>query len=188
MQLKEAIKKRKSVTRYHHKKPDWRKIVRSIDAARYAPNAEGQGVIKFILISDSKKISELAKFSQQKFVGEAKFIVVVVSDDSKLIRSYGDRGTRYSSLQAGAAIQNFLLELTEQKLVTKWVKYFSDSDIKTVLGISGNLVVEGIFPIGLETKIRSEEERKTDLENIIYFDKWGNKYMEPHTRVKLDGV
>ena len=187
MQLRDAIKKRKSVVRYHHKKPDWRKIIRAIDVARYSPNADGQFVMKFILISNENIIGELAQASQQRFVGDARFVVVAVSDDSKLVRSYGKRGKRYSSLQAGASIQNFLLQLTEFKLVTKWVKYFSDVQVKRILKISEDFSVEGIFPIGVETKMNTPEERRKDLENVLFFDKWGNKKMTEGTRISLEG-
>jgi len=188
MQLKEAIKKRKSVTRYMTKKPDWRKIVRAIDATRYSPNADGQFAMKFILVSDSKKIAKFSDATQQEFVSKAKYVVVAVSDDTKLVRSYDERGKRYSSLQAGAAIQNFLLQLTEEGLVTKWVKFFYDSQVKEILEIPDKMIVEGIFPIGIETKISSKEEFKTELENIVFFEKWGEKKMEPQTRVRVEGV
>jgi nitroreductase len=185
MQLKEALKKRKSVKRYMAKKPDWRKIIRAIDAARYSPNAEGNFAMKFILIQDGKTIEKITAATAQEFVGKSKAIVVAISDDSKLERLYKERGKRYSSLQAGAAIQNFLLELTEQKLVTHWVRYFIDDDIKTALDISEDMSIEGVFPIGIETKIKSPAEFKPELDNIIYFEKWGAKEMAPQTRVKL---
>jgi len=188
MQLKDAIRERKSVTWYHHKKPDWRKVVRAIDAVRYAPNADGQAVLKFVMVSDEKKIAELKDACQQDFVGKAKIVVVVTSDDSKMVRSYKGRGERYSSLQAGAAIQNFLLELTEQKLVTKWVRYFVDEQVKRILDIPEKMEVEGVFPIGVPVKARTREERKASLDSIIYFDKWKNKKMTPHTRVRMESI
>ena len=188
MQLQDAIKKRKSVRRYFDKKPDWRKIIRAIDMARFAPSAGNQFVLKFILVSDEKKITKLAEATQQDFIGTAKYVVVAVSDDSKLVRSYGDRGIRYASQQAGAAIENFLLALTEQGLVTTWVGYFYDEQVKDILGIPENLSVEGIFPIGKETKIKTSERRKVELENILYFNKWKNKKMTPQTKVSFGGV
>jgi len=188
MNLQDAIKKRKSVRRYFDKKPDWRKIIRAIDMARFAPSAGNNLVLKFILVSDEKKIVKLAEATQQDFVGTAKYIVVAVSDDSKLVRSYGDRGLRYAPQQAGAAIENFLLALTEQNLVTTWVGYFYDQQVKEILGIPENLSVEGIFPIGEETKIKTSEKQKVELENILYFDKWKNKKMTPHTTVSVEGV
>ncbi len=188
MNLEEAIKKRKSITKYSSKKPDWRKIVQSMDAARYAPNADGTSAIKFLLISNEEKIKELIEATQQSFVGTAKYVVILVSDDSKLVQKYDDRGIRYSSLQAGAAIQNFLLSLTEKKLVTKWVKYFDEGKVKELFGIPENLIIEGIFPIGLETKIKTLEEKKTRLETLVYFEKWGNSKMTPHTMVSLENT
>ena len=185
MQLKDAIKKRKSVRRYFDKKPDWRKIIRAIDMARFAPSAGNNFVLKFILVSDEKKITELAKATQQDFVGTAKYVVVAVSDDSKLVKSYGDRGLRYAPQQAGAAIENFLLALTEQGLVTTWVGYFYDEQVKDILVIPENLSVEGIFPVGKETKIKISEKPKTDLENLLYFDKWKNKEMTSTIKVGI---
>ncbi|MFA5060766.1 MAG: nitroreductase family protein [Candidatus Pacearchaeota archaeon] len=188
MQLADAIKKRKSVRRFSHKSPNWRKIIRAIDLTRFSPSAGNQFSLKFILVSDKYKIGKLSEASQQEFVGNAQYIVVAVSDDSKLIKLYGERGIRYSSLQAGASIQNFLLALTEQGLVTTWVGHFYDEQVKEVLNIPENLSVEGIFPVGIETKIKTKERLKLDLENIVYFDKWGNKKMEPLTRVSLEGL
>jgi nitroreductase len=121
MKLRDAIEGRKSVRRFHHKKPDWRKIIRAIDMARYAPSAGGQFVTKFILVSDEDKIAKITEATQQDFVGEAQYLVVVVSDETSLVRSYEERGKRYCASQSGAAIQNFLLALVEQKLVTTWI-------------------------------------------------------------------
>ena len=148
MQLKSAIEKRKSVERYSHKTPNWRKIIRAIEAARHAPSAGNQFAMKFILISNEEKIKQLATAAQQRFIETAKYVVVAVSDDSKLIRSYGDRGIRYSTQQGGAAIENFLLALTELKLSTKWVMHFYEDQVKRILEIPDSLNVEGIFPIG----------------------------------------
>jgi nitroreductase len=178
-----AIKKRKSVKRFSNKKPNWRKVIRAIDAARFSPAAGNQFAMKFIMISDKETIQKLAEASQQEFVRDAHFVVVAVSDDSKLERSYAERASRYSRQQAGAAIQNFLLAAEEQGLATIWVGHFVEDQIKTILGIPEKMVVEAFFPIGHETAIKGSEARKPELENILYFGKWGNKKMEPETRI-----
>ena len=187
MDLINAIKSRRSSKKYSTEKPDWRKIIRAIDSARYAPSAGNQFVMKFILVSEEEKIKEIGKATQQDFVSTAHYIVVAVGDDSKLIRRYNERGKRYSSQQAGAAIENFLLTLTEFGLETTWVGYFYEDQIKRVLNIPQERIVEGVFPIGLlkkGTKVKKVE--KTDLENTIYFEKWGRKIMTPKTKVPMD--
>jgi nitroreductase len=188
MQLKEAIKSRKSVKRFHHKKPDWKKIIRAIDLARFAPSAGNKFVTKFILVSDKKKIEELAKASQQDFVGKAEYVVVVVTDDSRLIQDYGERGERYGATQTGAAIQNFLLSLTEQKLATTWVGHFYDEQVRRALEIPDALKIEAMFPIGLDTKVGAGSRRKVGLDYTIYYDKWDNKFMAPKSKFSKDAI
>lgn len=189
MELGEAIKKRRSTKIFSDSNLDWRKIIRAIDAARYAPSAGNQFVMKFILVKDKDKISEIGIATQQDFVGKAHYLVVAVSDDLKLIRSYGERASRYSAQQAGAAIENFLLALTAQGMVTSWVGHFYDEQVKRTLKIPDELQVEAIFPIGLPSKKNREPEvKKVDLDNYLFFDEWKNKKMEPETRVKVESA
>lgn len=188
MQLKDVIKKRQSIKRFSHKKPDWRKILRAIDMARFAPSAGNQFVTRFILVSDEKKIEKLAAAAQQDFVGKAQYVVVVVSDDSGLVRDYGKRGVRYCTQQSGAAIENFLLALVEEELVTTWVGHFVDEQIARALDIPEGLHVEAIFPIGIETKIKTRAKRKMKLESVLYFDKFGEKKMRARVKMSREVV
>jgi nitroreductase len=188
MQLNEAIKKRKSVKKFLDKKPDWRKILRAIDLARFSPAAGNQFVCKFILVSDKGKIKRLAKASMQDFVGHVDYVVAVVSDDSALIKSYEERGERYARQQAGAAIENFLLALTELGLSTCWVGHFSDEEVKEILEVPEKMTVEALFPIGFESKIKTREKAKIDLDNVLYFDKWKQKTMTPKEVTTLESV
>lgn len=188
MQLKDAIEARKSVRRFDKKKPDWRKIIRAIDAARFAPAAGNQFVTRFILVSDEKTIDELAAATQQDFVGRAQYVVVVVSDDSSLVRSYGDRGVRYCAQQSGAAMQNFFLALTEQKLATTWVGHFYEDQIREALDIPEGLHIEALFPIGIETKIKTKLQRKMKLDNVLYYEKWENKEMSPAKKLSRAAI
>ncbi|MDO8516982.1 MAG: nitroreductase family protein [Nanoarchaeota archaeon] len=187
MDLDKAIKTRKSVRRYSNKKPDWRDIIKAIDFVRFAPMAGNTFSMKFILVSDKEKIRELQEACQQSFVSQAQYVVVAVSNDSKTIMSYGDDfGKKFSRQQAGAAIQNLLLKLNSMGLATCWVGYFSEEQIKRALKISDKMIVEAIFPIGYETKVKESRKSKPDLENVIFFDEYGNKMMEPKTKVKME--
>lgn len=189
MKLRDAIEKRTDVKRYDWKVPDWRKVVRAIDAARFGTSAGNHFATRFILVSDEAVIAELSGASQQAFVGKAKSVVVVVSDSSSLVRSYGDSGDKYCRLQAGVAIQNFLLALEEEKLVTSWVWYFADEQIKRLLDIPEEANIEGIFPIGNKPKaVSHEKKRGVRLENIMFFGKYGTKKMSPNVIVGRDAI
>jgi nitroreductase len=191
MKLEDAIKKRQSIRKYADKKPDWRKIIRCIDAARHAPSAGNHFITRFILISDKDKINKIATACSQDFVGDVEYIVAVVSDDATLTKHYGKKlGERYARQQAGAAIQNFLLQITAEDLVTCWIGFYEESHIKKNLGIpeQKNIVVEALFPIGKETKVKTPQKQKTDLETITFFDKWNNKKMVPEKRTSVKAI
>jgi len=188
MKLLDALKERKNVTRYSTKKPDWRKIIRAIDAARYIPAAGGQFAMKYLLVSNKEKIAQLIDITQQPFTSTAHYVVLVVSDPSRLTRIYGERGVHYSSTQAGVSMGNFMAALVEQGLVTKWVRHYDDERLKALFEIPEKNIVEGIFPIGMETKIKTPNEVYPILENIIYFDTWKEKQMTPDTRVQNETI
>jgi nitroreductase len=182
MELRDAIKKRRSVKKFSSDKPNWRKILSALDLTRQSPSAGNYFVMKFIFVSDKEKIKEIAEATQQNFVGTASYLIVAVSDDTKLVKNFGERGIRYAALQAGAAIQNLLLGITEEGLVTTWVGHFYDEQVKEILNIPDDNIIEGIFPIGIETKIKTPKRPKQELENILYFDSWKNKKMVPETK------
>ncbi len=188
MQLEKAVKTRKSVKKYSKKKANWRKIVRAIDLARFAPSAGNKFVLKFILIDDEGKIGDIAEACEQKFVSDVSHLVVAVSDVSKLSNFFGKRGEVYSRQQAGAGIENFLLGLNENGLSTCWVGHFDEGKIKKVLEIPKAMDIEAVFPIGKEAKMNYRGKSKIELDNILFFNKFGEKEMEPKTRVQLESL
>lgn len=178
MELDKAINERHSARRFKIKKPDWRKILEAIDATTKAPLAGNIPTVKFILVSDKEKIAELAEAATQDFIAEAHYVVVVCSDKEQCIRAYDERGEKYCEQQAGAAIENFLLKLTELDLATCWIGAFSDETVKRILQIPDNVDVEAILPIGYEME-KTKQRKKPDLDSVLFFDLWKNKYMKP---------
>lgn len=178
MQLKDAIEKFHNVKKFSPKKPDWRDILECIDYARFTPMAGDNFSLRFILVNDKKTIEKIAKYSQQPFISKTEYLIIICSDSKRTINLYKERGKIYSRQQAGAAIQNIVLALTEKKLSTYWIRHFEDNLIKRELKIPDNINIEALLPIGYEfgkTKIKE----KIELNNIMYFENWGNKKMNP---------
>jgi len=177
MDLDEVIEARKSTRKFSNKKPNWRNIIECIDAARYAPMAGGIYTLKFILISDEEKINQIAVASQQDFIAQAQFVVVVCSSIEKTKNAYGKRGDVWCRQQAGAAIQNFLLKIEEFKLATCWIGHFSEKDVKDILDISDDIQIEAIFPVGYGLEKPRTKKAKINLDRILYFNRYGNTHM-----------
>jgi len=178
MELDKAIKTRHSSRRFKTKSPEWRDILKAIDAARLAPLAGNIQTIKFILVSDEDKIQQIADACQQDFVGTVSYIVVFCTSPKQCERAYDKRALKYCLQQAGAAIENFLLKITDLGLSACWVGAFNDEQIKKILKIPEEVIVEAVFPVGYEMPKVSKQRLKPSLDECIFFDEWKNKYMK----------
>ncbi len=187
MDLNKAIKERKSVRKFSSEIPDWKKIIRAIDLARLAPCPGNQSFLSYIIVNNPNLIEKIGIATQQDFVGKSHYIVVVISNPSKIKISYGDRAQRYVPQATGAAIENFLLSLTSQGLSTCWIGLFHEKNIKEILEIPDSLIVEALFPIGLELQNNiTSQKKKTELDEILFFNEYKNKKMVPKTRIRSD--
>jgi nitroreductase len=176
MVLDKIIESRKSIRKFKSTKPDWRTIIECIDSMRFAPMAGNNFSLKIILVDDQEKIRKIAEASEQNFIEKAQYVVVVCSDKKLAKTSYEERGEKYLKQQAGAAIQNFLLKLTEEGLSTCWIGHFYDEKIKHLLRIPGEIDVEALFPIGYAFE-KPKKIRKIELDDCLYFNEYKNKKM-----------
>jgi len=184
MQLDEAIKERKSVKKFTGKEVDWRKVLQALDYVRFAPMAGNICSVKFLVIDDKEKIKKIAGACQQPFVYDSSMIIVVVSDRTQVDKMFDYNKKGFAQQQAGAAIQNLLLGLTEKKIDHCWVGFFDDDLIREVTKVPASHVIEALVAIGVGVKIRINKKPKTELENLVFFEKWGNNKMEPEQKVR----
>lgn len=185
MDLDKAINLRHSTRRFKTtKKANWRDVIKAIDAANKAPLAGNILSTRFILVTESEKIAGLADAAQQDFIAEASYIVVICTDRTQIKRNYEERGDKYACQQAGAAIENFLLKITDLGLASCWIGAFADDIVKKILQIPDNVEVEAILPIGYEKLPKTNQKTKPGIDNVLYFDKYKNKYMVPLRKVE----
>jgi len=177
MNTLKAIKTRKSIRNFKSKKPSWKTIIEAIDSARYAPMAGGFLSLKFMLVEDKTSIERISNWSEQEFIKQVHYLVVFISDPKITENPYRGRGERYMRQQAGAAIENFLLHLTEAGLSSCWVGHFNDDKIKMILKIPEDKEIEAIFPIGYSLKKEKPSRAKGSMDKKLYFNEWGNERM-----------
>jgi nitroreductase len=186
MDFDKVIRKRASVKKYSDKKVKYDKIIDAIEAANMAPSPGNLPILKYIIVEDQEKINIMADCCQQDFIKDAQVVVVVCSVPKKVHLMYDKRADNYIKQHSGAAIENFLLKITEMGLSSCWVGAFSEKTAKNALVIPEEVSVEAILPIAYETKKDpTKQKQKPNLGNTIYFDKWKNKYQ---TRVKMTGT
>ncbi len=184
MEFLDVIKKRKSIRKFSSKKPDWRDIVEAINSASYAPMAGGIFSLKILLIDDKKIIEKVAKWSEQDFINQTKYLVVFVSNPKMVENPFPKKGEIYSHQQAGAAIENFLLHLTEVGLSTCWIGHFNEEKISSILRIPDKHTIEAIFPIGYSAEKPKLKKSHPDIYDFIYFNQWKNSRMKKIEKIE----
>jgi nitroreductase len=182
--LDKIIESRRSVRKFKSTKPDWRPIIECIDSMRFAPMAGNSFSLKIIMVDDDEKIKKIAEACEQKFIAQAHYVVVVCSNKKLATLSFEERADGYLKQQAGAAIQNFLLKITESGLSSCWVGHFYDEKIKHILKIPEDIIIEAILPIGYAFE-KPKKPKKIDLDNILYFNEYKNKKMVPIKKLEV---
>ena len=180
MDFEKVIKQRASIRNYSNKKVNYDIVMKAIEASNLSPSPDNLSILRFIIVEDKEKITKIAQACQQPFVGTSPILVVVCSDKSSTEKMYDERADKYTKQHAGAAIENFLLKITDMKLASCWVGAFSDVSIKNILKIPNDIDIEAVLPIAYKAKTdKTTQKPKHDLINLIYFEEWENKYQKP---------
>jgi len=172
MDFDKVIDERRSIRDFSNKTVKWSDILEAIDSARKAPCAGNNFNLKFIIIKRSEAKDKIAELSEQSWIMDAPYLIVVCSNETNLEGIYYERGKIYSRQQAGAAIENLLLKLTDLKLSSCWIGAYQDGIIKQILKIPPNINIEAIIAVGY-AKQKIKPPRKISLENIINWECWG---------------
>ena len=174
MEFDEIIRERHSTREFSNKKPDWRDVLMALDATQHVPLANNFNHLKYVIIEDRDVIDKIAGYSQQSWISQVHMLVVVCSEERHLEGLYGERGRVYSRQQSGAAIQTFLLKLTELGLQSCWVGAYDDEKIRNMIRAPPNITIEAIIPIGYENKVKFGKTRanKRELTRSIYWEVW----------------
>lgn len=174
MDLDHALDKRRSIRSFKNKKVSFKAAIDAIEAANTAPFAGNNNHINYIVIEEAKTIDKIAQLASQSWIGESQMLILVCSDETHLENLYGERGRVYSRQQAGAAIQNMLLKLTDLGLASCWVGSYSDELVKNLLKIPAHLQIEGIIPVGYANEKPKTPKRKS-VESSVFWESWNNE-------------
>jgi nitroreductase len=174
MEFDDVLEKRKSIRNYSKKDVEMDEIMAICDSALKAPSAGNIPTLKIIIVKNEKTKMALAEAAlEQDFIADAPYILVVCSDNSNLTRSYEEFGSIYSRQQAGAAIENMLLKITDLGLASCWIGAIDENAIKRILQIPDNITIEALLPIAQASQsARQAQKKKQDLKMVLFFEKW----------------
>jgi SagB-type dehydrogenase family enzyme len=85
---------------------------------------------------------------EQSSIGHASAIFALAAVYERISVKYGERGVRYSHMEAGHAAQNLLLQAVALDLGAVLVGAFDDAKVKGLLGLGKRAVPLYLIPIG----------------------------------------
>lgn len=145
----DCILSRRSVRKFKKDMIPEAEINLIVDCAKSAPSAGGLNSQNIVVVKDEKTKLALAQAAlNQMFIAEAPVVFVVLVDEEKVMRYYGERGRFYAICDGSAATENILLAATALGLGSCWIGAFNEKEVKRILNT--NLRPIALIPVGYE--------------------------------------
>ncbi|MGQ9551583.1 MAG: nitroreductase family protein [Candidatus Bathycorpusculaceae bacterium] len=182
MELMEAIKGRRSVRAYKSRRVGREKIRKILEAARWAPSWANTQCWEFVVVRDPETKRELSETLSKgnpatEAVASAPLVLVACAKKglsgfyhNRPATSKGD----WYMFDMGLAIQNLTLAAYSLGLGTVNVGSFNAEDAAKILGVSENVVVVELIPLGYPEKTPNPTPRKS-FKDFVFYDKYGNR-------------
>ena len=174
MELNKCLKERRSIRSFSKRSVSFENIVKILDAGRYAPSSGNIQNQVFIVVKDSLQKEKIAKACDQGFVKNADKLIAVCSNENRIGKIYGKMGERYSIQNCAASMQNMLLEAYSLGIGSCWIGDFDDNKLKKILDIKEGIKLQALIALGYSNE-EKREARRNNLENFVFFEKYGNK-------------
>jgi len=160
MDLKEGIRKRRSIRKYTQESVPDEYLREILESALEAPSAGNLQSRYFYVIQDRGLRASLASAAlNQAFIGEAP-VSVVVCADHKIRAEYGVRGIEtYAIMDCAAAIENMLLTACSLGLGSCWVGAFDENAVRRSLSIPAHLRPVAILTLGYAAEFPDRPDR-----------------------------
>lgn len=181
MNFSELIQKRFSARKYLDKPIEREKLISCLEAARLAPSACNSQPWHFVLVDKPELVEKVATetynsvIAFNRFVSNAKAIVVIVLEKPKLITQIGGaiKNKEYPLIDIGIAAGHFCLQATEEDLGTCMLGWFNEKAIKKLLNIPSKKTIGLLISVGYPDYKKQPERKRKALEEVVSFNGFG---------------
>lgn len=164
MQVLEAIRARRSHRKYQDAPISEEVLERLLDAMRLAPSGSNRQPWRFVIVRDKDLRQRLvAACYNQKFIAEAPLVVVACAVPGTSVRG--------ACVNLSIALDHLSLAAVDEGLGTCWIGAFTESEVRSILGIPEDVSVVMLMTVGYPTESPAPRPRKQPTE-IYCYDKW----------------
>lgn len=162
MELMDVIRQRRSIRKYKPDPVPQEALDYVLEAARLAPSWANTQCWKFIVVTDPRVKSELAKAGNE-WTAHAPVLIAACADPS-VPGTKDDQA--YYMLDIGIAMEHLILAASERGLGTCWIGWFKEDIAKRALGVPEGIRVVAFTPLGYPDEAPSPKPRKA-LSEIV---------------------
>jgi len=168
MEVLEAIKSVKSVSKYKPDPVPEQKVQAVVNAARFALSADNLQPWKFIVVSDEDAKRKLAgACTNGRHMADAPLVVVACARLDEAVAMIGGYMNSYP-VDVGMALANVTVAATSEGLGTSWIFTFNEEKVKSLLNIPADAHVVGLTPLGIPEAYEAPAGRKHLSEILAY--------------------
>lgn len=167
MEVLEAIKQGKSVSKFRPDPIPEQKIQIVLNAARLAPSVENLQPWKFIAVTDEDAKRKLAGMVTNGRLLEAPVVIVACARLDEAVGLIGGYMNSYP-VDLGMALANLTLAATSEGLGTSWVFAFNEEKVRSLLRVPEDARVVGLTPVGFPEAHEPPSGRKHLSEILAY--------------------
>src|SRR5467141_4961329 len=144
MEVLEAIKSVKSVSKYKSDPVPEQKVQAVLNAARFAHSAENLQPWKFIVVSDEDVKRKLAgACTNSKHMADAPLVVVACARMDEAVAMVGGYMNSYP-VDVGMALANVTVAASSEGLGNSWIFTFNEEKVKSLMKIQTDDHVTGM--------------------------------------------
>jgi len=166
MDVREAIRSRRSIRKYAQRPIPTDVMEELLDSMRLAPSSNNRQAWSMVVVTDPElKMRLVSASGNQEFVGECGAYLVGVTEP----------GAFYSTVDMTIALDHLSLRAVELGLGTCWIGDFDGDRVKEMLGIPKDREVPICMTLGYPAQAPAARRRKP-LAALFHRDRWGNPW------------
>lgn len=170
MSFLDLVKNRYSVRKYKDKLVEKEKILQVLEAARNAPSAVNYQPWHFIVVTNEKLKSKIAKVYPRDWFMKVPVIIVACGDHS--VSWKRKDGKDHCDIDLGIAVEHMALVAADIGLGTCWVCAFDAQKCHKILELPDNLEVVALLPMGYSNDERIPAKKRKSIDEIVSWNRY----------------
>jgi len=179
----QLVRSRRSIRRYLDKPVEREKVLTCIEAARLAPSADNVQPWRFLILDESDLRTRFAKaifsgiYSISKFAVKAPVLILILARLDIIANRIGKQiqNISYYYIDIGIAGEHIVLQAEELGLGTCWIGWFNPRKARKFLKIPRKYKIVSLMAVGYYEKKPSKDRKRKALQEIVWFNKIGEK-------------